>query len=88
MLTESEIKAYTVDIPNDIQAALRASGSLQQDGSPAHCEHFKWGGLPCKKIATHVVSYNADPDRTFLMCEQHATRRVGKTYTVAKLEND
>lgn len=26
MLTEAEIKAYTVDIPNDIQAAQRASG--------------------------------------------------------------
>lgn len=30
MLTESEIKAYTVDIPNDIQAAQRASGSLKR----------------------------------------------------------
>ena len=30
MLTESEIKAYTVDIPNDIQAAQRASGSLER----------------------------------------------------------
>ena len=33
MLTESEIKAYTVDIPNDIQAAQRASGSLERAGS-------------------------------------------------------
>ena len=32
MLTESEIKSYTVDIPNDIQAAQRASGCASANG--------------------------------------------------------
>ena len=38
MLTESEIKSYTVDIPNDIQKlkSQKASGS-------AWCEHVKMG---------------------------------------------
>ena len=35
MLTESEIKAYAVDIPNDIQAARRASGCASVNGSNA-----------------------------------------------------
>lgn len=33
MLTEAEIKAYTMDIPNDIQAAQRASGCASAPGS-------------------------------------------------------
>lgn len=33
MLTESEIKSYTVDIPNDIQAAQRACGCASATGS-------------------------------------------------------
>lgn len=49
MLTESEIKAYTVGIPNDIQAAQRASGCASVNGS-ASPRRFATSVVLCKRL--------------------------------------
>lgn len=77
MLTESEIKAYTVDIPNDIQAAQRASGSMQRMVSEqtrewlGHRETFRWICAPCH------CAWNGSDDHCY-RCGQPASHENRK----------
>ena len=86
MLTEAEIKAYTVDIPNDIQAAQRASGCASVNGSvtpDAMIVAFVQGAQWWEYHKTGATMWASDRDQA----EGEAEKRASNG-TLGKSPND